>query len=240
MALSRAVRQPRSFLSATVDLYRALLTDPERFYDDLIGTHGITREILLVLVLGAVGLAGNLYALTRVQAAFDALEVPISQDASFALWESAAAPLLGMVGLWIGLATALYVVSWLYSGLGEYFILLKRSAWALVPLVFANLLHSVAIAFAALSLDPATIDASAVPRPADQRAAFVWEQVAGEPVVAAAVLVGVVFVAWAGYIAAYAVRDVRSLQIDEALRVAAVPTVAYALYVLYQGATALA
>lgn len=239
MAISRAVRHPRSFLTNSIQMYRTLLTDPATFYDEYLGPHGITREFLLVLVLGAVGVAGNLFALTRLRAVFETLDVPISGDTSFALWESVVAPLVGMVGLWIGLTTALYAVGWLYSGLGEYYVLLKRSAWALVPLVFANLLHTIAVAYAAFTLTPGSVDASMIPRPANARAEFVWQQVAGDPVVVATVLVSVVFVAWMGYIGAYAVRDVRGLQTNEAFRVAAVPTVAYALYVVYEGATAL-
>lgn len=237
MSISRAVRQPRSFLTNSVQLYRTLLTDPERFYEEFVGPRGITREFLLVLFVGAVGVAGNLFAMTRLQAVFESLDVSISGDTSFALWESVVAPLVGVVGLWLGLATALYVVGWLYSGIGEYYVLLKRSAWALVPLVFANLLHTVAVVYAAFTLTPGSVDASIVPRPANARAEFVWQQVAGDPVVVATVLLGVVFVAWTGYIAAYAVRDVRGLQTDEAYRVAAVPTIAYALYVVYEAVT---
>lgn len=239
MAISQAVRNPRSYLANSARMYRSLLTDPETFYDEFLGTRGITLEIALVLFVGAVGFAGNVYALLRLESLFAELDVALGQQVSFALWGNVAAPLVGAVGLWIGLTTALYVTGWLYTGVGEYYVLLKRSAWALVPLLFANLIRAVAVAYAAFSLEPGDVTATGVPRIPGARAQFVWGQVASDPVVVAAVVVGVAFVAWAGYVGAFAVRDVRELETDEAYRVAAVPTLAYALYVLYEGATTL-
>lgn len=218
-------------------MYRALLTDPETFYDEYLGKRGILIEILLVLAVGAVGLVGNLYALIQLETLFQGEGVQISQDVSFALWGEVVAPLVGAVALWIGLTTALFAVGWLYTAVGEYYVLLKRTAWAMVPLAFANLIHSAAMAYAGYTLDGQGIDFSQVPRIPEARAEFIWTAAAGEIAVVAAVLLGVVFAAWAGYIAAFAVRDVRELETDEALRVAAVPTVAYVLYVVYTAAT---
>jgi hypothetical protein len=221
-------------------MYRTLLTDPETFYDEYVGTRGLRVEILLVLVIGAIGLAGNVYALLRVEELFAQIEVPLGQDVAFAMWGEVAAPLVGAVVLWVGLTTALYVVSWLYSAVGEYYVLLKRTAWALVPLAFANLIHSVAMAYAGFSLSAADVAASEVPRVPERRAAFAWEVAAGELAVVAAVVVGLVFAVLTGYVAAYAVRGVRDIETDEAYRVAAVPTVAYVVYVVYEvGTTAL-
>lgn len=237
MAISQAVRNPRSYLTRSVRMYRALLTDPETFYDEHVGTRGLRVEVLLVLVIGAVGFAGNVYALLRIEELFAQVDVPLSQDVAFAMWGVVVSPLVGAVLLWVGLTTALYVVGWLYSAVGEYYVLLKRTAWALVPLGFANLIHSVAMAYTAFSVSAGDVATSDLPRLPVERATFAWKVVAGEPAVLAAVVVGIVFVVWAGYISAYAVRDVRNIETDEAYRVAAVPTVAYALYVVYAVAT---
>jgi len=237
MAISQAVRNPRSYLSRTLGMYRTLLTDPGTFYDEYVGTRGLRVEILLVLVVGAVGFVGNVYALLQVEELFAQLEIPLGQDVAFAMWGEVAAPLVGAVLLWIGLTTALYVVGWLYSAVGEYYVLLKWTAWALVPLAFANLIHSVAVAYAAFSVSAGDVATSEVPRVPEDRAAFVWDVAAGEIAVVAAAVVGIAFAVWAGYIAAYAVRGVRDIETDEAYRVAAVPTVAYVLYVVYEVAT---
>lgn len=234
MAISQAVRNPRSYLIHSVRMFQVLLTDPERFYEEYVGVQGLSVELALVLVIGAVGFAGNMYALLELESLFAELEVQLGQDVSFALWGEVVSPLVGAVVLWIGLATTLYVVGWAYSAVGEYYVLLKRTAWALVPLLFANLLHSIAMAYAAFTLGADDVVLSEIPRIPDARANFVWEVAAGELAVVASVVVGLVFAVWAGYIAAYAVRDVRDIETDEAYRVAAVPTVAYVLYVAYE------
>lgn len=218
-------------------MYRTLLTDPGTFYEEYVGTRGLRVEVLLVLVIGAVGFAGNVYALLQVEELFAQLEVPLGQDVAFAMWGDVLAPLIGAVVLWVGLTTALYAVSWLYSAVGEYYVLLKRTAWALVPLAFANLIHSVAIAYAGFSVSAGEVATSEIPRIPEARAAFAWEVVAGELAVVAAVVVGIAFAVWAGYVGAFAVRGVRDIETDEAYRVAAVPTAAYVLYVVYEVAT---
>lgn len=235
MGITQAVRNPGTYVSRTVGLYWALLTDPERFYDDLIGSRGIGRELLLVLVVGAVGTVGNYFVYETLRSLYTDLGVQVSGDVNFALWRQVLGPVLGIVALWIALTTALYVIGWLYSSLGEYFHLLKRTAWTMVPLVFANLIHTIAALYVAFTLtedDLAGTEALSSD-PAEQ-AGQIWLEASGEMALVVTSAVGVVFVAWVGYLAAYAVLDVRKLELGEAYRVAAVPVAAYGLYVLYQ------
>lgn len=238
MGISQAVRNPGTYVSRTVGLYWTLLTDPARFYDEMIGTRGIGKEILLVLVVGAVGTAGNYFVLTNLKNLYSGLGVQITGDTNFALWRRVAGPLLGIILLWIAFTTALYFVAWLYSSVGEYFHLLKRTAWALVPLVFANLIQMIAALYVAFTLQQDDL-AESLPPGSSERAREIWLEAGGELPMVVASIVAVVFVAWAGYLAAHAVVDVRKLEIGEAYRVAAVPTAAYALFVLYQAVTAL-
>jgi hypothetical protein len=220
-------------------MYRALLFDPERFYDEYLGSRGLRSEILMVAFVGVVGLVGNYFARQEVQAVFVEAGIPINADTNFELVRLVIAPLVGIFLLWFGLVVALYAVSWLYSTVGQIYELMKRSAWAVVPLVVANLLHSIALGYAATQVTEDQVDPQEVPQPPIDRAHHMWDAAAGEVYVVATVLVGAVFVLWGGYIAAYAVRDVRDLETGEALRVAAVPAGLYAIWVLYQGVTTL-
>ena len=239
MSVSQAVRNPRGYLVRTLGMYRALLFDPERFYDEYLGSRGLKSEILMVAFVGVVGLLGNYVTREQVSTAFTEAQFPINSDTNFELIRLVVEPLVGIFLLWIGLALALYAVSWLYSTVGQFYELLKRSAWAIFPLLVANLLHTVAIVYAAFQVTEDDVANLEVPRPPIDRAHFMWDQAAGEIYVTATVLIAAVFVVWGGYIAAYAVRDVRDLETSEALRVAAVPAVLYAVWVLYQGVTAL-
>lgn len=239
MSVSKAVRNPRGYLVRAIGMYRALLFDPERFYDEILGSRGLRSEILIVALVGVVGLLGNYFTRERVTTAFTDAEFPINSDTNFELIRLVVEPLVGIFLIWIGLTVALYAVSWLYSAVGQFYELLKRSAWAVVPLLIANLLHTIAIVYAAFQVEEDDVANLEVPRPPIDRAHFMWDQAAGEIYVIATVLLGVVFVLWGGYIAAFAVRDVRDLDTGEALKVAAVPAGLYAIYVLYQGVTTL-
>lgn len=235
MGITQVVRNPGAYVSNTVGLYWALLSDPGRFYDDLIGSRGIGREVLLVLVIGAVGTVGNYFVIETLSSLYSEMGVQMTGDIEFALWQRILGPVIGIVLLWIALTTALYVIGWLYSSVGEYFYLLKRTAWTLVPLVFANLIHTVAALYVAFTLTEDDL-AGAEVLAADpaERAGQVWLEAAGELPLVVTAVIGVVFVVWVGYLAAYAVLDVRKLELSEAYRVAAVPVAAYAIYVLYR------
>lgn len=239
MSVSEAFRDPRGYVVRTAGMYRALLFDPERFYDDHLPAHGIKLEIVLVAVIGLVGLAGNWYAYTQVTQAFTEAGISIGDDARFNLVGNGLSPLPGIFLLWLGFGAVMYVVGWVYSTVGQIFGVLKGAAWALVPLAFWNLIHSIAIGYVAFQLTEDDVADLRPPRAPDARSEFIWNEVATEPIVVGSVLVGVVFVLWAGYIGAFAVARERDIDPSEGLVVAAVPAVGYALYVLYVGVTRL-
>lgn len=232
MSLSDATQNPRTYVGTKWKLFRTLLFDPETFYEDHAGSRGLRNEIVLVFVVGALGLIGSYYA---VRTLLDAFEDPgtssLGPDVEMQLLGYAIEPLVGAFVLWLGFAVALYVASWYYSDAGRLYTLLKNTAWAMVPIAFANVLRSAALIVTAYGLDVETD----VPRGFTETiVAYVWTQVGQEPLVIAATAIGAVFVVWTGYIAAHGVAVVRDLEIGEAYRVAAVPTVGYVLYIGYE------
>ncbi|WP_459194072.1 YIP1 family protein [Halosimplex sp. J119] len=240
MGVSNAVRNPGSYLSRTLGLYRSLLTDPERFYDEYIGSRGLKSELALVLVVGVVGAIGNYLVLQELIPQFDGSQaVVINQDVRFQLQQRILEPLIGAFLVWIWYGMGTYLVGWLYTTIGTTYLAMKRAAWALVPFLFANVIHTAAMVYysVTMDIDPESVAPSS--RLANDVARAVWSQPAGEMVVVAATLAGVLFAVWAGYIAAYAIKDVRDLTVDEAYKVAAVPAAGYALYVVYSAVTAL-
>lgn len=238
MSVTEAVRNPRSYLDSKWRMYRSLLFDPEAFYDDHLDSNGLLREVLVVTVVGLLGTIGGYYAVTTLIEPFSANGAlgGLPNDVKMQLWRNAVEPLVVAYLLWFGLTGALYGISWLYTAVGSAYALLKNTAWALVPLAFANLLRSAALIATAYGVDVETDLPTGL---AERQADYLWSQVGGEPLVVAAAGLGIVFVLWSGYIGAYAVADVRDLSADEAYRVAAVPTLAYAAYVGYQAVVAL-
>lgn len=240
MGVSNAVRNPGSYLSRTLGLYRSLLTDPERFYDEYIGTRGLKSELALVFVVGVVGAIGNYLVLQELIAQFDGSQaVVINQDVRFQLQQRVLEPLIGAFLLWIWYGMGMYAVGWLYTTIGTTYLAMKRAAWVLFPILIANLIHTAAMVYLSMTMDVDPENVAPASNLADDVSQAVWSQAAGETVVVAATLAGVLFAVWAGYIGAYAIKDVRDLTVDEAYKVAAVPTVGYVLYIVYSAITAL-
>ncbi|QLH83652.1 YIP1 family protein [Halosimplex pelagicum] len=240
MGVSNAVRNPGSYLSRTLGLYRALLTDPERFYDEYIGTRRVKSEFALVLVAGLIGLVGNYVMLDTLIFEFEAFDsVVINDQVRFQLQQRVIEPLLGAFLLWVWFGIGMYYVGWLYTTIGTTYVTMKRTAWALFPILIANVIHTAAMAYASTTLDVTEEDITISTSLSSEVASFVWSQASGETVVLAATAVAIVFALWTGYIGAYAIRDVRDLTTSEAYKVAAVPTVGYVLYIAYSVFTAL-
>jgi len=191
-------------------------------------------EVVLVLVIGVVGLAGNYFALNELTTQIGFLDFALNDNARFQLQQRLIEPVVGAVLLWVWFAIGSFAVGWLYSAVGTTYLALKRTAWALFPMLIANVVNTAAVFWTATNLDLAVEDLdvqTSLPGPVAEE---IWSQVGSDPVVVGSVAVSIVFVAWTGYITAYAIRDVRDLTTAEAYRVAAVPTVGYALYVAYQ------
>lgn len=240
MGVSNAVRDPGSYLSRTLGLYRSLLTDPETFYDEYIGSRGIKSEFTLVLVVGLVGMVGNYFMLQELIAQVGNIgSVQITDDVNFQLQQRVIEPLIGAFLLWLWYGIGMYAVGWLYTTIGTTYVTMKRMAWALFPILIANLIHTAAMLYARSTLDLSADDFDIGTQIADQVATAIWSQAGGDIVVVAATLAGALFAVWAGYIGAYAIKDVRDLTMDEAYKVAAVPTIGYVLYIAYSAVTAL-
>ncbi|WP_123534373.1 YIP1 family protein [Halosimplex salinum] len=240
MGVSNAVRDPGSYISRTLGLYRTLLTDPETFYEEYIGSRGIKSEFALVLVTGLVGLIGNYLMLQELLLQLETIDaVVVNDDVNFQLQQRVVEPLIGAFILWIWYGFGMYAVGWLYTTVGTTYVTMKRMAWALFPILIANLVHTVAMVVAYNGLDVQPDDLDLQTRIADQVAAAIWSLASGEIVVVAATALGAVFAVWAGYIGAHAIKDVRDLTMDEAYKVAAVPTAGYVLYIVYSTVTAI-
>lgn len=216
-------------------MYRALLLDPRTFFEEYVGDRGLRSETLFVAFVGVLGTIGTMFAVLTIRSQFDtgAVGGNLSRGISMRLWAEAIGPLVGAFVLWVGLSVVLYLSSWAYSTLGGIYVLAKKSAWALFPFAFANVVLAVAYVVTAFGAD---IDTNYVPVAGTTllRFQFVWHQVAHEPLVLGARAVGLLAAIWAGYIAAHAVADVRDISVGEGLRAAAVPVVLYVAWEGYQ------
>jgi hypothetical protein len=239
MSVSQAVQNPRGYVVRTAGMYRALLFDPEGFYEDYVGERGIRSELVVVLFMGLVGFAGHYYARSQLVTIAEEAGVAIGNETNFNLWGIAIEPLVGIFLLWVGFSAVLFALSWLYSTVGTYYQVLKNVAWALVPLFVFNLLNSVALAYSAFTLQESDITDRTIPRAPQQKTTILWDVVTGEVFVVATVIVGALLTLWCGYIALHAVEDVRKLQRRDAYIVVGIPTLGFAIYLVYDAVTTL-
>jgi len=239
MSVSQAVRNPRGYVVRTAGMYRALLFDPESFYEEFIGERGIRSELVLVVFIGLVGFAGHYYARSQLISIAEEAGIAVGNETNFSLWGIAAEPLIGIFLLWVGFSAVLFALSWLYSTVGTFYRVLKDVAWALVPLLVFNLLNSVALAYSAFTLQESDITDRTIPRDPEQKTRILWDIVAGEPFVVATVFVGALVTLWSGYIALHAVEDIRKLERRDAYKVVGVPTLGFAIYLVYDAVTTL-
>lgn len=234
MGIAEVVRDPGGYTRRQVDMYRRLLFSPRDFYDEYIGTHGLRAEGVLVAAIGIIGTIGTMIAVYQVRWQFEAgpFGRQIERGVEMQLWRVGVEPFFYAFVFWIGMAALLYGASWLYSEDGSFYVLVKKTAWALVPFAFANAILTAAYAYAGMVADIET-DLTAAGGTTAMRFAATWNPVAHSEVVIVAQVVSILFVAWCGYIAAYAVVEVRDIEISQAYRVAAVPVVVYGLWVGY-------
>lgn len=229
MSVSTAVRNPRTFVGNKWRRFKTLLVDPEAFYERNPDSDRLWNEILVVFLIGITGTVGMYYVSDAIMTAFAESPLDTPSDVGLQVQMYALRPLIEAFVVWFGFSIAFYAISWLYSGRGSLFGMTKKTAWSLVPLFFANLLYSAGLLAAGWNVDIEVTRSMLTQTNAEVRAEL-FEQVTAEPAAIAGLAVGVVFIVWSAYIAAYAVADVREIPIVDAYKVAAVPPLLYLLY----------
>lgn len=246
MSVGTAIRNPRTFVVGKWSTFKTILFDPERFHEELSASDRLWTEILVVILVGAAGTVGSYFMARTIMSNFYTGSAPIegsdaewgiSGDVGIQIWGYSLRGIVGALVLWLFLAVALYVVSWLYSNRGSFFGLLKHTAWSLVPLFIGNLIKSVAFVIASWNAwDSGTLEVTDgdLINSAEEVRAFLYGQILDEPAAIVGTLVGALFIFWTAYIAAYGVSEVRDIPVEDAYKVAAVPAVLYLLYIVYQ------
>ena len=248
MSVGTAIRNPQGFVAGKWRTLRMLLTDPERFYEEKGSSDRIWSEIQVLLLVGLAGTAGSYFVAREIMSNLYTGTIAVGSDAQYGVssdvglqvWGFAIRGLVGIFLLWIAFSAVLYVTSWLYSEYGSFFGIAKNTAWAFVPLFIGNLLKSITYVIASWNAwESGTVEVSEgdLVQGAQDVVALLYGQILDEPVAMAGVVISLVFIAWCGHIAAYGVADVRDIPVSTARTVAAIPTVGYLVYVLYDLAT---
>jgi len=244
MSVSAAVRNPRAFVGGKYNRLKVLLFDPGRFYDEKPRTDRIWNEVFVLLFVGLAGFAGTFYVTQQIMSHFVTSGVDqgpeqflISGDKAIQIWAYGARAVVGIYVLWVGFSLAYYALSWLYSDQGSFFQTAQYTAWTLVPLFFYNIVKTIAMVYLAVTsevIDPQDLDINGqvTTAPAEDATAFLFRQVFEEPAILGAMAIGIVFVLWSGYIASYAVSELRDIPLGDARKAVAAPVVVYVLWLI--------
>lgn len=194
-----------------------LFTNTEAFIERKSNGRSLQWEIILVLIVGALGGAGMGY-LGR-----EFLNTTAAGGLTFQVIGFVVRPILGAVVVWFGVSVWAHLAARYYNGRGPISRLLKLSAWGLVPLGIGNLLRSLGIV---LGTSTATITSETV--------AFqpVVDSVLSSIPVIVGTLLLLLTVVWSSYYLAIAVRHTKDIDRTAAQRIVAVPMAILALVVL--------
>lgn len=204
-----------------------LVTDPDSFMDRKIRGRRLRWEIVLLLVVGALGTPG---AVLVAQSLLEEVENG-GEFLRFQLIGFAIEPVVGIFLVWLGYAVVGHLVaSRVFNGRGPIRRLLKGSAWALLPVGIGNVARTVAIyfAFRGESMPDNPEGTTLV-----EQYQSVLEVGLNKPEVVAATVVLVLAVLASGYLLSFAIKHSKDISEDDARKAAAIPAGGFALYLLW-------
>lgn len=247
MSVSAAVRNPRAFVGGKWNRFKLLLLNPEQFFEEKTTSDRIWNEIIVLLIIGLTGAAGMLYVGQELMTHFATSavdqgpdQVQISGERGLRIQVYPVRSIIGAYVLWAFFTVGYYALSWLYSDRGSFFRSAKVTAWTMVPIFFTNLVKSIGAVVVIntqtiVESPPSQTIVDEVKRGADGEAAsYLYGLVLEEPIMLGALAVGILFFIWSGYIAAYAIADLRDIPVSDAYKAVAAPVALYALWSVYE------
>jgi len=238
--IRETVSDPVGAVSHRWDMLMKNLFNSSDFYDQYVGGSRLRWEIVTLLLIGVIGGVGYLFAVQTILeeflvgapgAQFRDLDQPVvDRTTQYQLYGHIFHPIVGMFILWFYYTTAFFVGSWLYTGGGRYYTLLKNTAWALTPYLISNLLGTVAFVITFWQIDIETV-LTGVP---DTNVPYLLYPGLTEPLMIIATVVTVGVIGWVGYLGIHAMQNCQNLTRDQAVKVVIAPVVLHAGYVVWQ------
>lgn len=207
-------------------MVRELVTDPESYLGRKATDRGLSREIGVLLLIGAFGAIGVAYVAQFVLGTF-----PGTRDnLRLSYVSNGAAVFFGPFILWAYYAAVLQVGLRFSNDRGPISRLLKVIPWALVPIAVGNLVSSIVAVIAVRGTEiPSEIPGTSP----GAEYAYVSGLYLDDPLFLVAALVMVVLIGYSAYLMAIGVSLARDVDYDTARRVTGVAAAGHGLYVAY-------
>jgi len=201
-----------------------LFVDPDTFMERKLDEPSLRTELVAIFLIGVLGVPGFAYAGQQ------AFEVSEREGVVFMIYGESLTPVFGALLLWIAYAVAFHLLARFYRGRGEIYRMLKGVAWGLLPIGVGNLVKSIALIVALQSVDVTEYLGFEADTSAEEGLNEYIAAGMGDPI---GILGGVVFllsIIASGYLLVSAVQHAKELSREEALRIVAVPVIAYTAY----------
>lgn len=212
-------------------MVREFLSDPESYLGRKATERGLTREIAVLLVVGALGVIGTAFVAQYVLGA-----LPGTRDnLRLSFVSTGAAVFLAPLILWGYYGVFVQVGLRFYNDRGPISRLLKVIPWTLVPLAFANLVASIAVIVAIRGTDIPNEIPGTTP---STEYAYILDLFMGDPLVLIAALVTVVVIGYCAHLMAIGVSVTRDVDYEQARRITSLAAAGHGLYVAYTALTA--
>lgn len=207
-----------------------LVRNPAAFMDRKVGEPTLRREILTLLVVGAVGSVGLAYVGRQMLSAYEAAEI-----IRFPLIGLVLRPLAGVFLLWLGYSLGIHLLAnRVYNARGPISRVLKPTAWALLPMGFANLVRSAVLYLVVQDVDIATVIEEGELFGLFDPITLVMDAITTQPLYLLAPLASILSILVSGYLLVYAVQSAKDLSRPEGPRLVAALVGIHLAYVLWR------
>ena len=209
-----------------------LVRSPGAFMDRKVGQPTLRMEIVVVLLIGAVGAIGYGYVGMGI------LDDTNMESLRFPVLGMVAKPIIGIVVLWLTYSVGLHVLAnRVFNSRGPIRRLLKLVAWALIPVAVGNLIQSIAVYLAFQDVDYAASLGEAQTAGLNSGIDAVMAEGTSDPLYLLVPIALILSVLASGYLLVYAVQNAKDLDRDDARKAVGVLVGVHLVYLLWEAAT---
>lgn len=207
-------------------MLRSVLTLPDRMITRRATVPGFKLETALIVVFGLLGAVGVGYVGTEALNAYEGS----GESLQFEFIGAALRPFVLLVLFWLLYTAAGHLLSGFYGGRGPASRLLRSAAWSLLPVGIWFALRSLVVFVLFFDVTyPGQPDGLG----ASEQFQSIMDLGLDTPLYIAFILTGVLFAVWSGYLLSVAVEEIKDIPMDDARKVAAVPSAVVALYFVW-------
>ena len=194
-------------------MVRQFITEPEAFISERVNQRGALREIIVVLLVGALGALGMYFMSQEVLAVTDADEMRL------VLIGYVISPVLISIVLWVAYSVVLHFAARFYRGRGQLKRMFIGMAWAFVPLGIGNFVQSIAMYVVLLDFDVSGELEGIGP---DAQLESLLSAIISEPIMIGATVVFLIMLVWSAYLMTIVLTEAQTnITREEAIKVVA-------------------